>query len=328
VTAAEPARYPARAPTGTTVTHELYWPGQVLSLPRLFLGGDRPTGLFDAGALARALGERIPWSRIGEHLATGRFSALTVTATHVPTGRPTVFVQRRPDVRSPDAIGRRVVVRDTVIGLDHVLASGAIPVMFPPVRVEGDLYCDGGLRLNTPLRPAIRLGARKVLAIGLSTTKPEAELSARRYPGASFLLGKVLNAFLLDHVMTDLDELSRINGFLADGAEICGPDFAERLEDLARRRGEPAYHTVEAVVVRPSEDLSVIAAEHLRRMRRQVTRLSAARVLLQALDSRESPGSDVASYLLFDGKYARDLIELGRRDAFANLDQLDHFLAD
>jgi len=305
-----------------------FGPGQVLSLPRLFLGGDRPTGLFDSSKLARALGARIPWSRIGDHIAHGRLSALTVTATHVPTGRPTVFVQRRADMPSPDAIGRRVIVRDATIGLDHVLASGAIPVLFAPVRVDGDLYCDGGLRLNTPLRPAIRLGARKVLAIGLSTTKPEAELSARRYPGASFLLGKVLNAFLLDHVMSDLEELVRINGFLADGAEICGPDFAERLSDLARRRGEPAYHHVEAVVVRPSEDLSVIAADHLRRMRRKITRVSAARVLIQALDSHESAGSDVASYLLFDGKYARDLVELGRRDAFANLDQIDRFLAD
>jgi NTE family protein len=225
-------------------------------------------------------------------------------------------------------IGRRVIVREATLALEHVLGSAAIPVLFSPVAIDGDLYCDGGLRLNTPIGPAIRLGARKVLAIGLSTTREAPAIRAGRYPAASFLLGKVLNAFLLDHVMSDLDELARINQFLEDGTRVHGADFAGRMGEVAHERGDPAYHPVEATVVRPSEDLAVIAAEHLRRMRRKVGRISAGRLFLRMMEANETPGSDLASYLLFDGTYARDLIELGRRDGQANTDAIDRFLAE
>lgn len=304
-----------------------FGPGEVLSLPRLFLGGSKPTGLFRVGALGHSLGEKIPWRRLKEHTDTGLLQALTVTATHVRTGHPVVWLQRAPGVPHPKPIARRATCVDTAIGLDHVLASGAIPVLFPPVSIDGELYCEGGLRLNTPLGPAIRLGARRVLAIGLSTTGKEAEVDPKRYPGASFLLGKVLNAFLLDHVMTDLEELQRINRILEDGQQVWGPEFAQRLGEVASLRGEPVYQTVEPFVVRPSVDLSVLAADHLRRMRRRIGRVSAAKVLLQLLDTRQSEGSDIASYLLFDGAYARDLVDLGRRDALAQGDALDRFLA-
>lgn len=301
---------------------------QVSSLPRLFLGSEVPSGLFDSRAIATRIAGSVRWARIGEHLASGRLRALTVTATHLPTGRPTVFVQRRPDVPPPQRMGHRVVVQDAVIGPSHVLASGAIPILFPSVSVGGELYCDGGLRLNTPLGPAIRLGAERVLVTALSTAHQEPELPTARYPGAVFLLGKVLNAFLLDHVMSDLDELYRINKFLEDGRTVYGDDFDTRIGAYAASRGAPSYHLVEPYVVRPSEDLGVIAAHHLRRMRWKVGRVSPARLLLRLLDSREARSADLASYLLFDREYTRDLVELGRRDGRAASDVLDAFLAD
>jgi NTE family protein len=300
---------------------------QLAGLPALLAGGAAPHGVFDERPIARALAREVAWDRIGEHLAAGRLAAFTVTATHVATGRPTVFVQRRPDVPPPQRVGRRVVVRDAVIGPPHVLASGAIPVLFPPVLVEGELYCDGGLRLNTPLGPAIRLGATDVLAVAQSTRCEEPELPAVRYPSAAFLLGKVLNAFLLDHVMGDLDELFRINRFLADGVAVCGEDFVDRMAAIATAAGRPAYRPVRAHVIRPSVDLGVLAAEHLRSARRRFGRVSAARALLRLVDSREARGSDLASYLLFDREYTCALLALGRADALAAASELDAFLA-
>lgn len=297
---------------------------QVSGLPRLVFGGRRSAGLFDGRALAVMVGRHIPWTRIREHIDSGLLGALTITATHVPTGRPTVFVERGAGVVLPANIGRRVVVRDAQIGAPQVLASAAIPLLFPPVRVGSDLYCDGGLRLNTPLGPAIRLGAREVFAIGLATAHEEPPVPSDRYPSASFLMGKVLNAFLLDHIMSDLDELERINRFLADGATVAGPGFEGQLAAVAAARGTPAYHPVKAHVVRPSHDLGAIAADHLRRMRGRLGRLSVARGLLRFLDTGE--GSDIASYLLFDRAYAADLIALGRRDAQEHLSAIDAFL--
>lgn len=303
-----------------------FGPGQIASLPRLLWGGGKAAGLFDARKLFSALERQVRWDRISERIAQGRLAALTITATHVATGRPTVFMQRRTPLERSHHLGRQVVVRDTAITAEHVLASAAIPILFPPVAIGGEIYCDGGLRLNTPMGPAIRLGADRVLVTGLPAANEEPEIPPDRYPGASFLLGKVLNAFLLDHVAGDLDELCRINRFLEHGAAICGPQFTERISERATLQGEPAYHTVRAFVVRPSVDLGVVAAEHLEKMRRRVGRLSAARLLLRLVDSGEARGSDLASYLLFDRDYARDLIALGRKDATAAEDQLEGFL--
>ena len=301
---------------------------QLPSLPRLLLGGASAAGLFDVRSLEAVLTSRVRWGRIHEHLAAGRLRAFTVTATHVPTGRPTIFVQRRADVAPPEAIGQGVSVRDAEIGPAHVLASGAIPILFPPVSVDGELHCDGGLRMNTPLGPAIRLGATRVLVTTLSTARPEPELPDARYPGAAFLLGKVLNAFLLDHVLGDLDELYRINRFLEDGREVYGDAFESKLAALAASRGRPAYHVVQAHVVRPSEDIGVIAADHLRRLRLRVGRGTAVRNLLRLVDSPGSRSSDLASYLLFDPGFAEELIALGRSDARAHEDEWARFFDD
>ncbi len=302
---------------------------QVTALWRIVTGGGRAAGIFDATALSELVSRSIHWERIRHNLHDGRISALTVTATHVPTGRPVVFLESRPEIEAPQGIGRRIVVRHTCVGQEHVLASAAIPFVFPPVMLQGDLYCDGGLRLNTPMGPALRLGSERLFVIGLHTTRGDAEvpeLGSGRYPGASFLLGKMLNAFLLDHVAQDLEQLERVNRLIRDGTAVYGPDFPARMGAVALSRGEPSHRVVPALSVRPSEDLALIASDSLKQLSLWPAAGVASTALLKLVDVGEGQGSDLASYLLFDARFARELIALGRRDAMARADEIRDFL--
>ncbi|MBX3246883.1 MAG: patatin-like phospholipase family protein [Myxococcales bacterium] len=301
---------------------------QATSLHRVLFGGRHGVGLLDASPLVRLVSEGVRWRQLGRNLRTGVLGALTVSATNVPTGRPVVFVDRHPNIPPPTKIPPPATVRCCRIGPAHVLASAAIPFVFPPIRIGRQLHCDGGLRLNTPMSPAIHLGADRLFVIGVSDpTADRPALPDDRYPGAPFLLGKVLNAFLLDHLTADLQELQRINNFLRDGVRVSGPGFLDEMNALARERGEADKRIVDALAIRPSQDLGRIASGHLKKKSRELGR-TLGRQLLRLLDVGESGDADLASYLLFDGDYARDLIELGRSDARAKRDAIESFLFD
>jgi NTE family protein len=305
-----------------------FGPRQVALLPSVLLGGTRANGIFDSQALAELAAKGLSWRRLRGNLDRGIVRALTITTTQVTTGRPVVFVDRSPSTPLPPSLARRAVVRADRIRLSHVLASAAIPLVFPPVPIDGQLHCDGGLRLNTPMAPAIHLGAEKILAIGVSSPAPAVGLPSLPpgvFPGAPFLLGKVLNAFLLDHLAMDLVELDRINQFLRDGTALYGPGFLEQMNERAASRGEPRRRPVDYLAVRPSIDLGRVAAEHIRSHRVRFGRIL-GRTLLKLLDMGEGADADLASYLMFDGTYAKKLIDLGRADAHARRDELGEFL--
>jgi NTE family protein len=259
--------------------------------------------------------------------------ALTVSCTEVSTGRTVVFMQTAPDLTIPSAAPPRTLFRADRIGPPHALASAAIPLLFPPVRIEGELYLDGGLRQNTPIAPALRLGATHILAIGSSreiegrVVREAGHHEAARAPGAAFLLGKVLNAFLLDHVDVDIELLTRINSVIVDGTRAYGPSFVDALSGEARKRGAQEYRYVNCMRVRPSEDIGRLANDHLKRGRLRGDPILAKR-LFNVLDLGVHSEADLASYLLFDGPFCRRIIEMGRSDAQARRDELVHFFRD
>src|ERR1700754_5116878 len=192
---------------------------QVVGIPRLLLGGAEGTGLFDVRPMAELVQREISWRALARALRRKQLRALTVSTTEVATGRTVVFMQTAPDVDIPRTAPPRTLFRSDHIGPHHALASAAIPLLFPPVRIDDELYLDGGLRQNTPISPALRLGATHVFAIGSSrefkgVRANEAANVDVKAPGAAFLLGKVLNAFLLDHVDGDLELLNRVNNVI------------------------------------------------------------------------------------------------------------------
>lgn len=300
---------------------------QALLLPRVLTGGGSGAGIFDVRPLVKLANREVNWRSISKSLRGGHLEVLSVSATEVRSGRTVVFMQTGPDGTLPTTTPPRTIIRADRIGPHHALASAAIPVLFPPVKIGHELYVDGGLRQNTPIAPALRLGATHVFAIGLSRDVrgiPTPDPGPVQAPGAAFLLGKVLNAFLLDHVQNDFELMQRLNEVLMDGTRVYGPDFVEKLSAAARARGGQAYRPVTALSVQPSEDIGKLAAEHVRKGKVRGGAL-VTRQLLNLLDAGVAPDADLASYLLFDGTFARKLIDMGRSDAEARREELLQF---
>ena len=218
----------------------------------------------------------------------------------------------------------------------HILASGAIPIVFPPVQIassQGELWFgDGGLRLVTPLSPAIRLGATHLLAIGVRSTRAadalaREEASGRRRrasrlfcPPLAQVCGVFMNAIFLDHLDADVDHLRRMNELVAAHAEAraaAGPDRRARAVRPPRSR----CGVVTPLVLSPSEDLALVAQRFAHRMPRLL------RYVLDGLGTPDAQSADLMSYLLFDSAYTRTLVEIGYRDADARSDEIEAFLA-
>lgn len=298
---------------------------QASRLYRVWLGGNRPVGLFDSAPLARLISHEIPWRQLVRNLKAGHLRALTVSATNIRTGRAWLYVDRAPGVAMPRG-SLRVVVHPTHILPQHVLASAAMPLVFPPVRIGNDYFFDGGIRLNTPTAPAIQLGVNRIFVIGVTTPPGDAPgLAPLKSPGAPFLLGKALDALMLDHIEHDIEGLELVNDILGDAIAAGGPDFLDKLNAAAAASGRPPRHVIDTFAIHPSVDIGQIAGDHLRRSRTRFGRI-AGDTVQRFIEVGDGADADLASYMLFDTDFVRALIDLGRQDAAKQADLLADFL--
>jgi NTE family protein len=292
--------------------------------------GWRLYDVFHPEPLEEMVRTRPSWPRISANLAAGLFSALSVTATEIASGNSVVFVQRAEGGLPPWSRDPYSEAREAIIGPEHALASAAIPLLFRSVKIGDEFFCDGSLRQTTPLSPALRLGAQKVLLISLKYRPAGGKRPGRSldvYPTTPLLMGKVLNALMLDHTDYDLDRLRRFNNLLKAGRELFGESFVPKINEVVQRtRGQP-YRLVEDLVIRPSRDIATIAAGHAKRARPgEIAGASLPSKLLHRIaQSHLVTEADLASYLLFDGAYAKDLIALAMEDAHRERESLIRF---
>jgi NTE family protein len=184
---------------------------------------------------------------------------------------------------------------------------------------------DGGLRQNTPIAPALRLGATHAIIVGTSRpTRGVVTGEALEPPSAAFVLGKIMNALLLDHLDADLATVGLLNDLIDSGRTAYGGHFVSTLNRAAAARGGHLMQSVDTLVVRPSETIGGLTAEFLRRGGVK-SGSTLTRQVLRWVDSGKSE-ADLGSYLLFDGEFAKMLIELGRSDARAQRDNILEFL--
>lgn len=306
---------------------------EVLRLPvelrNVFFPGAVPGGVFlNSRHLQEIVVRSIPWAQIRRNIHAGLLRAVSVSTTEIGSGRTVVFVDRQGGGVPEWSRDPRVVARAARIGPAHALASAAIPFLFPPIRVNGRYFSDGSLRQTTPLSPALRLGADRVLVVGLRGPV-EAAPHAREEnaPGAFVLAGKLLNALLLDRLDYDLRRLEGFNTLLRDGEAAYGSEFIERLHATTLRFRHQPYRIVDTLTINPTEDVGRMATEFIDR--KHPTLGGTPGWILSRLGSLAAVNqSDVLSYLLFDGRFAEELIEVGYADAAARHDELIAFFSD
>jgi NTE family protein len=234
---------------------------------------------------------------------------VAVTAAGYGSARSTTFFQAASGV-PPWSRTRRVGL-PRELHLDHLMASIAVPMIFPPMNIGGEYFGDGAMRQATPLSPAIHLGADRILVIGIrdeAALPPPSMSNPQPFPSFAQIAGYMLDTLFMDGLYSDLERMTRINQLIDSVPE------KHRSGSLTRMR------PIDTMVVLPSEDLRVIAHKHLKEMPMSV------RALLRGLRGKSKSEDRLLSFLLFEKKYMRDLIKLGYEDGKKVKDQLYDFV--
>ncbi len=297
-----------RTDSWTMLKTSLHW---LLAITTGGLGTSNPRSLLDNAPLRELLGGHIHFGGIERAVEHGALHALAVTASGYGSARAVSFYEGSADI-TPWIRARREG-RPATISLDHLMASVAVPFIFPPTRVGNEYFGDGAIRESTPLSAAVHLGAERLLVVGVRDEVSRGEGNGDgqpEYPSFGQIAGYMLDTIFLDGLYADLERLTRINRIVAQFP----PGTIEKSMGENLRR-------IDAMIIVPSEDIREIAQRHAHAFPRAV------RLLLRGMGAFNAGGRQLISYLLFDKAYCEELIDLGYRDAMARKDHLLPFIA-
>lgn len=266
-----------------------------------------PRSLLDNRPLRKLLEHKLDFENIDRCIASGALYAVSITASGYMSGHGVSFFQAHPEVgrwRRTHRAGCR-----TQLSVDHLMASSALPFIFPAVHLNREYFGDGSMRQLAPISPAIHLGAEKVLIIGVAQwSDTTGRQSSRRYPTLAQIAGHALASIFLDSLAVDVERMQRINSTLS------------KIPDELQASGNIALRSVQSLIITPSERLDYLATRHAGALP------LAVRTLLRGLGAMNRRGGALTSYLLFEQSYTGALIDLGYKDTMARRDEVKGFL--
>jgi NTE family protein len=280
----------------------------------LLLGARRreaPLALLNNAPLRQLLGEVIRFDAIEDAINNQHLHALAINCSGLSSGESVAFFQGHYSLSNWQR--QRRIGRRTELTVDHLMASAAIPMIFPAVRLHHEYYADGAVRQLAPMSPALHLGAEKLLVIGVSgrahRPNPPA-MQDEAYPTPAKVMGHMLNAAFLDSMETDIERLQRINRTVS------------LIPEKVRKRQAMELRHIGLLEISPSQSLDDIAGQHVAEMPK------ALRLLLGGSGNAAHSGSGILSYLLFSRGYCQALIQLGYDDGLQRADEIRQFFSD
>ena len=289
----------------TMLRSSLHW------MASLVLGGwlvGMPRSLLDNAPLRQLLQRNVHFPRIRDAIEAGHLEALAITAAGYASARSTTFFEASPGTSGWERT-RRIGV-NTELGLDHLMASIAVPYVFPPTLVGDEFFGDGAMRQATPLSPAVHLGADRILVIGIRDETGGREPPSKHAPPSfAQIAGYMLDTLFMDGLYSDLERITRIN------------DMLDAFPGESVRVGDAKMRPIDTMLIVPSKDLRMIAEKHRAELP------FAIRALLRSVGGRSPGENKLLSFLLFEKAYTRELIKLGYEDAMNVENELRKFVS-
>ena len=272
----------------------------------MLLSGRNPTSLLDNGPLREMLEKTLQFERVQVHIDAGQLYAACVTASGYTSGQSVSFFQGGSGLEGWERnqrIGAAVTLK-----LEYLLASSALPFIFPAVKVHREYFGDGSMRQIAPVSPALHLGADRVFIVGTGRQGPDqARARSNIYPSLAQIAGHALNSIFLDTLMVDIERLERINRTLSE------------MPPEALAASKVGLRPVKVFFISPSQPIERIAARFVHELPRTI------RFLLRPTGALSRAGSNLASYLLFQESFCRALIDLGYQDTMGREDDVRGF---